>query len=97
MPKIEQHLIDDVLARTDMVALVGRFVELKRAGSQFVGLCPFHKEKSPSFKVHPAKQFFHCFGCKKSGNAITFLREIKHLSFPDAVRELAANANIHIP
>ncbi len=79
---------------TDLVALIGRRVSLKRVGSRHVGLCPFHTEKTPSFSVDPAKGFYHCFGCKASGDAITFLREVEHLDFTDAVEQLAAAANI---
>ena len=79
---------------TDLVALIGRRVSLKRVGSRHVGLCPFHTERTPSFSVDPAKGFYHCFGCKASGDAITFLRETEQLDFTDAVEQLAAAANI---
>jgi hypothetical protein len=70
---IPQHFIQELLARVDVVEVVGRYVQLKKGGANFMGLCPFHGEKSPSFSVSPAKQFFHCFGCGKNGNAIGFL------------------------
>ncbi len=79
---------------TDLVALIGRRVSLKRVGSRHVGLCPFHTEKTPSFSVSGTDGFYHCFGCKASGDAITFLRETEHLDFADAVEQLAAAANI---
>ena len=79
---------------TDLVALIGRRVSLKRVGSRHVGLCPFHTEKTPSFSVSAADGFYHCFGCKASGDAITFLREAEHLDFAEAVEHLAAAANI---
>ena len=79
---------------TDLVALIGRRVSLKRVGSRHVGLCPFHTEKTPSFSVNGADGFYHCFGCKASGDAITFVRETEHLEFTDAVEQLAAAANI---
>ncbi len=79
---------------TDLVALIGRRVGLKRVGSRHVGLCPFHPEKTPSLSVDPVKGFYHCFGCKASGDAITFVRETEHLDFSDAVEQLAAAANI---
>ena len=79
---------------TDLVALIGRRVSLKRSGSRHVGLCPFHTEKTPSFSVSGSDGFYHCFGCKASGDAITFLRETEHLDFTDAVEQLAAAANI---
>ena len=81
---------------TDLVALIGRRVSLKRVGSRHVGLCPFHTEKTPSFSVNGAEGFYHCFGCKASGDAITFLRETEHLDFTDAVEQLAAAANIEL-
>ncbi|MCY3948276.1 MAG: DNA primase [Acidimicrobiaceae bacterium] len=86
--------VQRVREATDLVALIGRRVSLKRVGSRHVGLCPFHTEKTPSFSVDPAKGFYHCFGCKASGDAITFLRETEHLDFADAVEQLAAAANI---
>ena len=73
---IPQGFIQDLLSRVDVVDVVGRYVTLKKAGANFSGLCPFHTEKSPSFTVSPSKQFFHCFGCGKNGNAIGFLMEI---------------------
>lgn len=86
--------VQRVREATDLVALIGRRVSLKRVGSRHVGLCPFHPEKTPSFSVDSAKGFYHCFGCKASGDAITFLRETEHLDFADAVEQLAAAANI---
>lgn len=81
---------------TDLVALIGRRVSLKRVGSRHVGLCPFHTEKTPSFSVNGTDGFYHCFGCKASGDAITFLRETEHLDFVEAVEQLAAAANIEL-
>ncbi len=81
---------------TDLVALVGRRVSLKRVGSRHMGLCPFHTEKTPSFSVNGAEGVYYCFGCKASGDAITFLRETEHLDFSDAVEQLAAAANIEL-
>ncbi len=79
---------------TDLVALVGEHVALKRVGRRFQGLCPFHSEKTPSFSVSPERSVWHCFGCNKSGDAITFVREVEHLDFVEAVERLAARANI---
>jgi DNA primase len=91
-------IVDEDVVRvreaTDLVGLVTQHLALKRVGSNWVGLCPFHGEKSPSFSVSAEKGFFHCFGCGKSGDAITFLMEIDHLDFPGAVETLAARANI---
>ncbi|CDS55146.1 DNA primase [Polaromonas sp. CG9_12] len=72
---IPQSFIQELLARADVVDIVGRYVQLKKGGANFMGLCPFHGEKSPSFSVSPSKQFYHCFGCGKNGNAISFLME----------------------
>lgn len=88
--------VQRVREATDLVALIGRRVSLKRVGSRHVGLCPFHTEKTPSFSVNGAEGFYHCFGCKASGDAITFLRETEHLDFTDAVEQLAAAANIEL-
>ena len=86
--------VQRVREATDLVALIGRRVSLKRVGSRHVGLCPFHTEKTPSFSVSGSDGFYHCFGCKASGDAITFLRETEQLDFTDAVEQLAAAANI---
>ena len=86
--------VQRVREATDLVALISRRVSLKRVGSSHMGLCPFHTEKTPSFSVDPAKGFYHCFGCKASGDAFTFLQEVEHLDFTDAVEQLAAAANI---
>ncbi len=91
-------ILDDDVARvreaTDLVALVSEHVGLKHVGRRFQGLCPFHTEKTPSFSVSPDKGVFYCFGCQKSGDAITFVREVEHLDFVGAVERLAARANI---
>lgn len=91
-------ILDEDVARvregTDLVALAGEHLALKRVGQRFVGLCPFHSEKTPSFSINPAMGVFYCFGCQKSGDAITFVREVEHLDFVGAVERLAARANI---
>lgn len=94
---IPQGFIQDLLARVDLVEVVGRYVQLKKGGQNFLGLCPFHSEKSPSFTVSPSKQFFHCFGCGAHGSAIGFLIEHRGLTFPDAVRELAGQVGMKVP
>jgi DNA primase len=91
-----QETIDEVRARNDIVDVIGEYVQLKKAGSSYMGLCPFHSEKTPSFSVSPSKQIFHCFGCGKGGNVITFVMEEEHLSFPEAVRFLAERAGMQI-
>ncbi len=94
---IPQGFIDDLLTRTDIVEVVGRHVELKKAGINLKGLCPFHGEKSPSFIVSPSRQTYHCFGCGVHGDAIRFLVEQVGLSFPEAVRELAQQVGLSVP
>ena len=87
----------DLLNRVDIVDVVGRFVQLKKGGANFMGLCPFHNEKSPSFTVSPAKQFYHCFGCGAHGHAIGFLMEYSGLGYIEAVKDLAENAGMKMP
>ncbi len=94
---IPQNFITDLLNRVDIVDVVGRYVQLRKGGANFLGLCPFHGEKSPSFTVSPTKQFYHCFGCGAHGTAISFLIEFSGLSFPEAVRELAQSAGMTVP
>lgn len=94
---IPQSFIDDLLRRVDIVDLVGQHVPLKKAGTNYSGLCPFHTEKSPSFSVSPSKQFYHCFGCGAHGTAIGFLIEHLGLSFPQAVEELARRHGMEVP
>jgi DNA primase len=87
----------DLLNRVDIVEVVGRYVQLKKAGANYAGLCPFHNEKTPSFTVSPAKQFYHCFGCQKHGNAIGFLMDYGGMGYVDAVKELAASVGMQVP
>jgi len=94
---IPQSFIQELINRTDVVEVVGRYVQLKKGGANFMGLCPFHGEKSPSFSVSPAKQFFHCFGCGKNGNAIGFLMEHAGMSFIEAVKDLAQSYGLQVP
>ncbi len=94
---IPPTFIQELLARTDVVDVVGRRVTLKRSGSNYLGLCPFHEEKTPSFTVSPAKQFFHCFGCGAHGSALGFLMEAEGVGFVDAVRDLAGRAGLAVP
>jgi len=94
---IPPGFLHDLLSRVDIVDVVGRHVELKRGGANFMGLCPFHGEKSPSFSVSPSKQFYYCFGCGASGDAIRFLSEHLGLSFVEAVRDLAQGAGLTVP
>jgi DNA primase len=87
--------LEQIRAASDIVEVVGSYLPLKRAGANFVALCPFHKEKTPSFNVNPSKQIFHCFGCHKGGDVFKFVQEYENLAFPEAVRRLAERA--HIP
>jgi DNA primase len=87
----------DLLNRVDIVDVVGRYVQLKKAGANFLGLCPFHGEKTPSFTVSPAKQFYHCFGCQKHGNAIGFMMEYAGLGYIDALKDLASGVGLQVP
>jgi DNA primase len=82
---------------TDIVRIIGESVELKKAGVSFIGLCPFHAEKTPSFSVNPGKQFFHCFGCGESGDVFSFMMKYHRLTFPEALKELARRSGIDLP
>ena len=87
----------DLLNRVDIVDVVSRYVQLKKGGANYLGLCPFHNEKSPSFSVSPAKQFYHCFGCGVHGNAVGFLMAYSALGYIDAIKELAASVGMQVP
>ena len=95
--RIPQSFINDLIGRVDIVDVVGARVQLKKAGANHKGLCPFHNEKTPSFNVHQDKQFYHCFGCEANGTAISFLMEYDNLPFPEAVEALAAIAGVEVP
>ena len=92
-----EGLLEEISRRTDLVQLVGRRVKLERKGRIFWGLCPFHKEKSPSFKVENERRTYHCFGCGKGGDAFKWLQEIEGLTFPEAVQKLANEAGVQLP
>src|SRR6476620_226322 len=94
---IPQSFIQDLLNRVDIVDVVGRHVQLKKGGANFMGLCPFHSEKSPSFTVSPTKQFYHCFGCGAHGTAVSFMMEYGGMGFVDAVKDLAQNVGMTVP
>ncbi len=95
--RIPQSFIDDLTARADIVELIGSRVQLKKAGREYRACCPFHNEKTPSFWVSPAKQFYHCFGCGAHGTALGFLMEYDKLSFPEAIEELAGRLGLDVP
>lgn len=96
-PGSRDEAVEAVRQRTDIVELIGRYVKLKKTGTNFVGLCPFHAEKTPSFTVSPRKGFFHCFGCKASGDAFSFLMKMEGKDFGEALETLAERAGVELP
>ena len=94
---LPQSFLDDLIARNDIVDVVGSYVALQQKGGSYWGCCPFHNEKTPSFHVLPDKQFYHCFGCKKGGDVISFIKDIENLDYKDAVRFLAKRVNLEVP
>ncbi|MCX7278148.1 MAG: DNA primase [Burkholderiales bacterium] len=94
---IPHTFIQELIARADVVEIVGRYVQLKKGGANFMGLCPFHSEKSPSFSVSPTKQFYHCFGCGKNGDAVRFLMDHVGMTFVEAVQDLAQQYGMQVP
>lgn len=97
MPWYSEEQIEEVRSRSDIVSVIGRYVRLKRTGSGYTGLCPFHNEKTPSFYVNPARQMYKCFGCGVGGNVLTFVMEYENLTFPEAMEMLAEQAGIDLP
>lgn len=93
---ISQNKIDEILARADLVDIASEYVKLKKASTSYIGLCPFHHEKTPSFHISRQKQLYHCFGCGASGNVITFIKNIKNVTFYEALKELANRYNIEL-
>src|SRR3981189_1914756 len=87
----------DLLNRVDIVEVVSRYVQLKKGGANYLGLCPFHGEKTPSFTVSPSKQFFHCFGCGAHGSAIGFLMDDRGLGYVEAIEDLAQRGGMQVP
>ena len=94
---IPQDFINDLIDRADIVEVVGKRVQLKKAGKEFKACCPFHDEKTASFTVVPQKGFYHCFGCGAHGTAISFLMEYDHMNFVDAVEYLASLMGVEVP
>jgi len=94
--RISEQFIASLLSRINLVDLISKKVTLRHVGANFIGLCPFHQEKTPSFTVNKDKQFFHCFGCKESGDAIRFLMLTEHKSFVDTVEILANQYGLHM-
>ena len=97
MVRYSDELIDEIKSSNDIVDTISQYVTLKRSGRNFFGLCPFHKEKSPSFSVSPDKQIFHCFGCGVGGNVIHFISKIENLGFRETLEYLAERSGIEIP
>ena len=97
MASYSPALLDEIRASSDIVDLVGRFVNLRKAGANWKGLCPFHAEKTPSFMVNPKRGIFHCFGCGVGGDVFGFLMRMDRLTFPEAVRALAKTAGVTLP
>ncbi|WP_332328134.1 DNA primase [Endozoicomonas sp. GU-1] len=95
--RIPQYFIDDLLTRIDIVDVIDHRVKLKKTGRNYSACCPFHKEKTPSFTVSPDKQFYYCFGCGASGNAVGFVMDHDHLDFPEAVDTLAGQLGLEVP
>lgn len=96
MSLISDKTLEDIADRINLIDVVSEYVELKKSGQGFVGLCPFHKEKTPSFSVNPLRQMYHCFGCHKGGNVFRFLMDVEGYRFPQAVEKLAKRAGIEI-
>lgn len=94
---IPEDKVEEIKSRTDIVDIVSQYVTLKKAGRNLVGLCPFHKEKTPSFTVRQDKQIFHCFGCNEGGDAVSFLMKVAQLTYPEALRQMAARAGVVLP
>lgn len=95
--RIPEHKIDEIRQKIDIVEVISDYVQLRKQGRNYVGLCPFHGEKTPSFSVSPDKQLYHCFGCGAGGNVISFLMEIDGLTFLEAIEQLASRASIDLP
>jgi len=96
MSRLAPQVLDEILERTDIVALVGQYLRLRPAGKNFIGLCPFHQEKTPSFTVSPEKNLWHCFGCGQGGNIFSFLMKVENIPFREAAERLAAKAGVRI-
>lgn len=93
----EEDFVEEVRQRSDVVDIISSYVNLKRTGSNYVGLCPFHNEKTASFSVSPLKQMYYCFGCGAGGNVFTFLMEYENLTFVEALERLAEQAGMELP
>ena len=97
MVQYSNELKEEIRAANDIVDVISQYVTLKRSGRNYFGICPFHREKSPSFSVSPDRQYFHCFGCHKGGDVFTFVSEIEKLSFRETIEFLAERGHITFP
>ena len=97
MVRYSESLIDEIKVNNDIQDIISHYVILKRSGRNFQGLCPFHKEKTPSFSVSPDKQIFHCFGCGVGGDVISFICKIENVNYREAIQILAEKAGIALP
>ena len=97
MPLYPEYIIQEVIEKNDIVDVISQQVRLKKSGANYLGLCPFHNEKTPSFSVSPQKGIFHCFGCGVGGSVINFVMKTENLTFTEAIQELAQRANIALP
>ncbi|OYX07523.1 MAG: DNA primase, partial [Thiotrichales bacterium 32-46-8] len=95
--RIPKTFIDDLVARADVVEVVGRRITLKKAGREYKACCPFHNEKTPSFQINPQKGFYHCFGCGAHGDALRFIMDYEHLDFVSAIEVLASEMGVSVP
>ena len=95
--RIPSNFIDELLANSDIVEVIGRFVQLQKKGREYMACCPFHEEKTPSFSVNPQKQFYYCFGCGAGGTAVKFLMEYRKMDFVEAIETLAQFAGVEVP
>ena len=93
---INDEVLEEIRQKADIVGLISEYVNLKKSGANYLGLCPFHNEKTPSFSVSPSKEFFHCFGCGAGGDVITFVMKFENLGFIDAVQFLADKYNVRL-
>ena len=94
---IPQHFINDLVSRVDIVDVLSKRIDLKKAGKEFKAVCPFHNDKNPSLTISPSKGFYHCFSCGAHGTALGFLMEYEHLSFVEAIESLASDLGLEVP
>ena len=92
-----QRVVDEIRSQADIVRVVADYVALKKRGAAYIACCPFHQEKTPSFNVHPGKQLFKCFGCGVAGNVFSFVMNIEHVPFPEALKIVAQKCGITLP